>query len=349
MNMKGVAALLATALAASAAQAQEVDAETDGTLSIEAGYTSEFWRNFHGGLRRGNAYLDNLNVDVTLDAERAIGVPGTTISVSGLYNNRRTFSDRIVGDLQAVSNIDADGSLRLYEAWIEHEHGPVAVKLGLIDLNSEFDVNETGSLFMNGSHGMGPEFSQVGDNGPGVFPITGLGVRGSLRLTDQIEVRAGLFEGMPGDADHPRRTVLRLDGREGVLVLGEAIFRPYGDLRVAIGAWHHSGHGAASVASPSLSSAVGVYALAETPLADFGSSSLSGFVRLGLADGDSYQLGGYQGAGLVLSGPIFGDEKRARANRFRPGKRRKFPVLPQRAKGGRHARDTTRNLCGADI
>ena len=104
-----------------------------------------------------------------------------TLFVYGLYNNGSTLenSDELVGDLQVISNIDASHAWRVFEFWYEFGEGPWSVRTGLYDLNSEFDVNETGGLFLNSSHGMGPDFSQTGENGPSIFPgfVTGIARR----------------------------------------------------------------------------------------------------------------------------------------------------------------------------
>ena len=274
---------------------------------IEATYTADVWRNLRGGLRRGSAYLDNLDLVATVDADRTIGLANTTFVVSGLYNNRTTFSDRFVGDLKTVSNIDTDGSVRLYEAWAEHRFAGGAAKIGLIDLNSEFDVNETGALFINSSHGIGPDFSQVGENGPGIFPITALGARVSFALDDRIELRTGLFEGIAGDPERPRRTVLRLSGDEGYLAVTELHYRPRDTIHLALGVRHLKTR---TPDPQDLGSerSTGLYALGEARVAQVGGRALNGFARIGFADGGLHRIVSYQGAGLALDGPLFGND-----------------------------------------
>ncbi len=212
--------------------------------SIEAAYTGEAWRNVAGGVSEDGTYLENIDVIATLDAERAFGWSGTTILVSGLHNNDPTLSDRIVGDIQTVSNIDTDGATRLYEAWVERAFDGGAIKLGLIDLNSELDVNETGALFINSSHGIGPDFSQVGENGPSIFPITGLGSVMRWDYSERVQVRLAAFEGTVGDPDHPHRTTIDLDSDEGALLVGEVTWRPTEARRYLLGVWRHSGRSA---------------------------------------------------------------------------------------------------------
>lgn len=294
------------------AESSELRTADAAPLVIEAAYTGDAWRNVSGGLRRGGTYLDNIDVIATLDAERAFGLTGTTILVSGLHNNRATFSDRIVGDIQTVSNIDTDGATRLYEAWVERVFDAGAVKLGLMDLNSELDVNETGALFLNSSHGIGPDFSQVGENGPAIFPITGLGLLTRVDFSARAELRIAAFEATVGDPDHPRRTTVQLESDEGALLVAELTFRPSESSRSLLGVWRHSGR-SSDLADPEgqrREESLGLYALTEGTLLDTGEHALRGFVRLGFADAHVHQIARYQGAGVVWSGPLLAASER---------------------------------------
>jgi carbohydrate-selective porin OprB len=59
-----------------------------------------------GGLRRGTRYLDDLDLTLSIDAERALGWPGPTLFAHGLCNTGEPFSDDLVGAAQGVSNND---------------------------------------------------------------------------------------------------------------------------------------------------------------------------------------------------------------------------------------------------
>jgi porin len=275
-------------------------------LLLNAAYTGEVWRNVSGGVRQDDTYLDNIDVIATLDAERAWGWTGTTFLVSGLHNNRPTLSDRIVGDIQTVSNIDTDGATRLYEAWVERAFEAGAIKLGLIDLNSELDVNETGALFINSSHGIGPDFSQIGENGPSIFPVTGLGTVMRWDASERLQVRLAAFEGTVGDPTHPRRTTVDLESDEGALLVGEITVHPTEAHRAVVGVWRHTGRSASFTDDELLhrDESLGVYALTEGTLLERGQSSLSGFLRVGVADSDVHQISRYIGAGVAWSGPM---------------------------------------------
>jgi porin len=312
MRTVGVPALVAALGLPMYADGGEMPSADSRPLVIEAAYTGDVWRNVRGGLRQDDTYLDNIDVVATLDAERAFGWSGTTILLSGLYNNRSTLSDRIVGDIQAVSNIDTDGAARLYEAWVERAFSRGALKLGLIDLSSEFDVNETGMLFVNSSHGTGPDFSQVGENGPAIFPITGLGLLTRLHFGERTQVRVAAFEATVGDPNHPRRTTLDLESDEGALLVAELTFRPSEASRSMLGVWRHNGRTTdlADPHSKHRGESIGLYALAEGTLLHAGEHALNGFVRLGFADAHVHQIAQYQGAGVVWSGPLFAGSER---------------------------------------
>jgi len=281
-------------------------------LLLEAVYTGEAWRNVSGGVREDGTYIDNIDVIATLDAERAWSWTGTTFLVSGLHNNRPTLSDRIVGDIQTVSNIDTDGATRLYEAWVERAFDAGAIKLGLIDLNSELDVNETGALFINSSHGIGPDFSQVGENGPSIFPITGLGAVTRWDYSESVQVRLAAFEGTVGDPTHPRRTTVDLEGDEGSLLVAEVTVHPTDANRSILGVWRHTGR-STDFADEELvrrTESLGFYALTEGTLMERGEGSLAGFLRVGVADSDVHQISRYIGAGIVWSGPLLASAER---------------------------------------
>src|SRR5688572_33415953 len=84
-------------------------------------------------------------------------------------------SGEVVGDAQGISNIEADDGWYLYESWVEFEFGALkTLRAGVLDLNAEFDTPITSGLFVSSPFGIGTEFSQTGQRGPGVWPLTGL-------------------------------------------------------------------------------------------------------------------------------------------------------------------------------
>lgn len=286
-------------------------------VDLSVVYTADIWRNARGGVKRGWRYLDNLDLTLTVDAQRALGWDGATIFLYGLYNNGQSLTDELVGDLQTVSNIDAGvQAARVYEAWVEQRFASdrASVKVGLYDLNSEFDTNDSNSLFINSSHGIGPDFSQSGANGPSIFPVTSLALRADYKFTDNWLVRAAVLDGTPGDPRRPKRTAIKLG--DGALIVGEL---EYSDDRtkVAAGGWRYTAKFEDILATQVAGSRVarggndGIYIFAERKLTGRSrdASGLSGWVRLGFADAKLNPIESYVGGGLVYTGLVPGRDE----------------------------------------
>lgn len=297
------AALLAFATAASAEEAPAVQ--------LSATYTGEAWRNIEGGLRRGSVYLENLEAAVDIDAERAFGWRGATARVSAFWNDDDTLSGNLVGDIQAISGKDAPGGTRLYEAWVRQAFGSGAVKLGVIDLNTELAVNKTAAVFANGAQGLGLDLAQVGENGPSVFPATGLGFLAETQIDGHWTVKIGAFDGLPRGFETPRDPMFRIDPNDGILAIAELVHESDDEARFALGVWSHTAKFDSLDGSAERASSVGGYALVEGPLATWGDRRLHGFARLGLADPRTEEIAAAYSAGLVLRGRLLGFEEEA--------------------------------------
>jgi len=302
-----IGAAAAVALIGTAASA----AEAPSGIELSATYTGEAWRNTQGGLRRGSVYIENLEGAIELDAERALGWEGASLRVSAFWNDNDTLSETFVGDLQAVSGKDAAGGVRLYEAWVRQAFEAGAVKVGVIDLNSELGVNNTATIFANGAQGLGLDLAQVGHNGPSVFPATGLGILGEVRIKGHWTAKVGAFDGLPRGFEPPRGSLFRIDPDDGVLAIAELTHESDNEARFAVGMWRHTAEFDAMDSSLGRASSTGGYALVEAPLAKWGERRLEGFVRMGLADPDSEEIAAAYSAGVVLRGPLLGFEDEA--------------------------------------
>jgi porin len=303
--------------------------------SVETGltYTGEVVAVPAGGLDPGLRYLDNVDVTATVRSDSLIGWSGLTAHLYGLGNQGGTPST-LVGDAQVTSNIEAPLAWRLYEAWLQQTWGTRAsVLVGLYDLNAEFDVNRTGSLFLNSAHGIGTAFGLSGRNGPSIFPVTSLAARLRVRVARRGYVQAAVMDGVPGDPSDPGGTVVRFGDDDGVLVASEAgvylgsaapsrtalvdrtvdVSTP---VKLAIGGWAYTTPlrpwpevNRPGVVPVATRGSAGAYLLAEGRLRrepDTDEQGLSGFVRLGWANDRYNRFSRYVGAGLVYTGPFPG-------------------------------------------
>ncbi len=284
-------------------------------------YIGELWRNADGGIRRGERYLDNLDVTLTVDAERLLGWHGATLFVYGLYNNGHAFSGDLVGDTQTVSNIETGvRAARLYQAWIEQRFAGdrASIKAGLYDLNSEFDTTNVGSLSLLSSHGIGPEFGQSGRNGPSIFPYTSLAIRGEYKLSDQLTARAVVLDGVPDDPDHPKRTSVHLSRSGGALGVAEIDYAG-APANVTLGFWRYSSRfepWSAIGSGRGRRGNQGGYAVIERQLTrpyrelPDDKRGLAAFLQAGIAASRFNRIDRYVGGGLVYTGVIASGEDR---------------------------------------
>lgn len=222
--------------------ATEARAEDESAARFDVSYTADIMSNLDGGMDTGTRYLDNLEVSLELDGERAFGWNGATIFVSGVYNNGKGFTDTLVGDAQGISNIEAEvRAARVLEAWLDQRfwNDRASLRAGIYDLNSEFDAIEAAEIFLNAGQEMSFTLVESGENGPSVFPYTGLALRGAVNLGDNVIVRAAVLDGVPGDPDHPKRTAVKLGDGDGALLIGEVEYVAE-TFRAAAGYWRYT-------------------------------------------------------------------------------------------------------------
>lgn len=291
--------------------------EDCNSVAWTATYTGEHWQKLHGGLpgvAQRTAYLDNFELTADVDGERLLGIAGLQFHATGLYNNGGAFSGNAIGDVQGISNIEAVAAARLYEAWAEWQPGQhTSWRAGLYDLNSEFDAIETASLFVNPSHGIAPDFSQSGQNGPSIFPVAALAVRWRLRA-GAWQWQMAALEGIPGTAGDLRRSGVKFTPGEGLLLVAETAREVGEGGRLAVGAWRytarfdHLTEVTQEGAPRRLAGGRGGYLLLEgdLPLPALARAGWRGFVRVGTADPRVHATGAYRGAGLVREGGWLG-------------------------------------------
>lgn len=263
-------------------------------------YTTDIFSSVSGGLDRGTAWLGR--ADATLEADgEAFGLPGARFFFGLIYTHGPDFSGEYVGDAQVPSNVQGDGILRPYEAYVVLPLAEgLTAKGGLIDLNTEFDVQSVGAFFTNSSHGIGIDFSQSGRNGPSIFPVTS-GAAMIRRERGNWRVSSGLFNAVSGDPDRPRRFPVRFPGKDGSLLVSEAAVSLAPELRAQAGAWvYTSKETIIDVPDQQAHGSKGAYGQLELALSRGESGAeIGSWVRAGTASGRTNRVTAYIGGGVT--------------------------------------------------
>jgi porin len=97
-----------------------------------------------------------------------------------------------------VSGIEAPPSTRLFNLWIEQKiGGNVNLRLGQFSAAQEFLVSQTAALFVNATFGWPMLPAQNLPSGGPSYPEATPGLRVTLTPTDQLTLRAAIFNGDP--------------------------------------------------------------------------------------------------------------------------------------------------------
>ncbi|MBN2602241.1 MAG: carbohydrate porin [Candidatus Marinimicrobia bacterium] len=161
----------------------------------------------------------------TVDLNKLISWDGLCFHMNGITAYSRHLYNQEI-ELAELSNIQSGNTIKLQELWLKQnilEKG--SLLLGVYDLNSEFDVNLLTGTFLNGSFGMGPDFSQSGKNGVPTFPDPALAFRIKINLCDNIYLQTAISDGVPGKTEYPSVHDIGISEDEGALLCTEIGYR----------------------------------------------------------------------------------------------------------------------------
>lgn len=289
-------------LVATPAQADETDKLP--TLTVATRETFDAF-DVPAGIDPGTAVLNKIQVSATLRGEQ-LGLKGWLVHAQVIRFDGQSLS-RHLGDIQTADNIEAVPVTRLFEAylskmWDRGDHS-LALRFGLIDLNSQFDSVDPASLMLNSSHGIGPDLSRSGRNGPSIYPVTATGSTVTWVKSKKWTFRLGIFDGVAGSPSAPHAFLAeRLKPSDGLLVIGQTDWQLTKNARLEAGAWGYT----AAQPGPEGRKAHdrGAYASYEAPLGVL--PHLNFWLRAGFANAHAQAIAGYLGGGVVQQGTIAG-------------------------------------------
>lgn len=277
-------------------------------LTWDASLTMDGQTTF-GGVHHAQGLSGVARVGVTVDGQ-AFGATGFSANIMVAGYNGPGISNQL-GDLQGLSSYGAPRMIRPINAWVMWEGKHLGIKAGIMDTNADFDEQNVGAVFLNASHGMGPEMSMSGINGLGPAPFSALGVVGFLKDDSSgLKLRLGVFDGQPGDPEEPERLVWRRGGAAGHMMIGELDWTRPG-WRVAVGGWRHTGQLPTVDGLDVADGASGTFVVGEATLlgAPMGTEPsedkpfhLDAWLRYGRSYGSASPVTSYWGGGLVAQG-----------------------------------------------
>ncbi len=188
---------------------------------------AETFGNLTGGVRQGFEVNGVTTAQVQLDTKPLFGLPGGILSVAGFHIWGGDVSESNLMNLQTVSGLESNASIRLWELWYQQNFGErFDVKIGEQSLDNEFMMSQNAGYFLNSMMGwpMLPS-ANLPAGGP-AYPLSGLGVRARAHPSDAVTIMAGVFNGSPIPLNAPNTPLSNPNGvsfplNTGVLAIAE--------------------------------------------------------------------------------------------------------------------------------
>ena len=149
-------------------------------------------------MTQGSGYDGRFGIIIDADMEKLAGWSGASLHASIQQIHGSQFSATRLQNFALVSGIEAPPSTRLFNLWIEQKiGGNVNLRLGQFSAAQEFLVSQTAALFVNATFGWPMLPAQNLPSGGPSYPEATPGVRVTLTPTDQLTLRAAIFNGDP--------------------------------------------------------------------------------------------------------------------------------------------------------
>ncbi|NOQ26822.1 MAG: hypothetical protein GQ564_15790 [Bacteroidales bacterium] len=283
--------------------------EHENAIILGATYIGDLANNISGGLNKGIVYLGLGNLTLNINTKNMGLWSGGNIYLNGASAHGKSPTENLIGDFQVASNIDAGRNiLYIQEFWYKQSFTNLEFTIGIQDLNAEFATSQNSSEFINSSFGIAPV---IADNVPcSIFPITGLGFTGKLKLNEDITIQMALFDGFPtGINNIENNTSRKIQSNDGFLYFTELQFtKKLNNLSSSykIGYYYHSGlvevNEETNLTSSIINNNEGYYFIADHSLLQKGNKSIGLFTQLSFSPSEINLHNKYVGAGFRFSG-----------------------------------------------
>jgi porin len=131
---------------------------------------------------------------------------------------------------------------------------------------------------------------------PSIFPTTAWTLHATYER-DAFYALAAVYDGVPGDPEHPRGTHVRFNNNDGLFKSVEMGFIEESNYKIGLGSWSLTAETENPIDGTPSNNNHGIYFIGEKTI--FTDASI--FVQYGQADDTKNQLGRYLGAGIVVA------------------------------------------------
>jgi porin len=207
---------------------EESTPELESPSSMSLGFVGESVSNLDGGLKTGTKFDALLFGVVSLNSNDLGLAKGGLARISAVTIDGGFPSSSLIGDTQVVSNIEANKDTLIYEAWYRQDFSqlPLRLRMGIINANDYFNVNDGASMLLNSSFGIGAAASA---NAPfSIYPKPGYGIMTRFSVEDD-KILVGVFDGNPGSRS--------IDFNQGQLSIAEWQHQLNAATEIKLGGW----------------------------------------------------------------------------------------------------------------
>jgi porin len=227
----------------------------DAGVTLGATDVSETLSNPTGGIRQLTIYQGLLDVSLNLDLDKLLKWPGATFYTDGYWISGEGLSRNAVGNLLALSSIEALASTRLHDMWLQQGflNDQASLRVGQIALDDEFYISQYSAGFVNSTFGCPDIWSTDLPSGGACYPFATPGARLRVAPATGLTFSAAVFNGNPAPPGPEDPQIRNSSGTN--FLIGEGGFMPIAELAysfeeepvasnrlsdVKLGAWYHT-------------------------------------------------------------------------------------------------------------
>jgi porin len=301
-------------------------------------YTGEVLGNSSGGVKRSATYFGLLEVTGKIEFEKLTGWKGLTFFANGYQIHGHGLTTNNLLNLHTISDIEATPATRLDEIWFEQTfaNDKVALRFGSLAADTEFFITDSGAPTVSATFGWPSAFAFGLPAGGAAYPLTAVGARLKVEMTDNLTTLFGVYNGDPvgpnckGDPQRCNDNGLDFRLGDSTFAIAELQFKYNQDKGasglpgvVKLGAWKHFGTFAdqrfdangVSLADTVNSTSTGkprhgnhaVYAILDQRIYQgSGSASINLFARFSALPSDRNLIDTYVDGGLNFTGLVPG-------------------------------------------